>query len=332
MLNLDIPEVGLVVSVLRESARLAQRIQQDMTMMKLTKSDLSPVTVADFAIQALVACRLRSVFPDAALVAEESAAPLREPGNAAMLDMITHYVATAIPGADHEQVCAWIDVGTGDGGTCFWTLDPIDGTKGYRRGDQYAVALALLEKGEVMLGGLACPGLTADCLPMSGAGGVLAVAKRGAGAWRTPLDNPDAPFLPMRVSSCKTPSEARLLRSFESGHTNVSQIEAIAAHLGIPENNMVRMDSQAKYAALAAGQGDLLFRLLSPDRPDYKECIWDHAAGAIVLEEAGGRVTDLNGKAFDFTHGRKLIANTGLFASNALLHEAALNAVMTVTA
>ena len=55
------------------------------------------------------------------------------------------------------------------------------------------------------------------------------------------------------------------------------------------------MDSQAKYAVLAAGGGDVNLRLLSPSRPDYREKIWDQAAGSIVVEEAGGRVSDLNG-------------------------------------
>ena len=53
----------------------------------------------------------------------------------------------------------------------------------------------------------------------------------------------------------------------------------------------VRLDSQAKYACMAAGNAEFLFRLLSPSRPDYRECIWDQAAGSIVIEEAGGRVT-----------------------------------------
>jgi 3'(2'), 5'-bisphosphate nucleotidase len=41
----------------------------------------------------------------------------------------------------------------------YWTLDPIDGTKGFLRGDQYAIALALVEHGEVVLGVLGCPNL-----------------------------------------------------------------------------------------------------------------------------------------------------------------------------
>jgi 3'(2'), 5'-bisphosphate nucleotidase len=84
------------------------------------------------------------------------------------------------------------------------------------------------------------------------------------------------------------------------------------------------MDSQAKYAILASGKGDLIIRLLSPEQPDYREKIWDQAAGSIIIEEAGGRVTDLDGNPFDFTTGRSLLNNRGVVASNGAYHPLAL--------
>jgi 3'(2'), 5'-bisphosphate nucleotidase len=87
------------------------------------------------------------------------------------------------------------------------------------------------------------------------------------------------------------------------------------------------MDSQAKSVLLAAGEGDLIFRLLSPRRPDYQEKIWDQAAGAILVQEAGGRVSDLTGAPLDFSAGRTLARNAGVVASNGLLHDAALEAI-----
>ncbi len=89
----------------------------------------------------------------------------------------------------------------------------------------------------------------------------------------------------------------------------------------------IGMDSQAKYAVLAAGEGDVLLRLLSPSRPDYREKIWDQAAGSIVIEEAGGRITDLDGKPLDFSHGRTLAKNRGILATNGHLHDAVLAAL-----
>jgi 3'(2'), 5'-bisphosphate nucleotidase len=92
------------------------------------------------------------------------------------------------------------------------------------------------------------------------------------------------------------------------------------------------MDSQAKYAVLAAGQGDLMLRLLSASQPNYREKIWDQAAGSRVLEEAGGQITDLDGKPLDFTTGRSLRDNRGILASNHLLHTAALSALRQIGA
>jgi 3'(2'), 5'-bisphosphate nucleotidase len=116
------------------------------------------------------------------------------------------------------------------------------------------------------------------------------------------------------------------LRSFEADHTDVAKLDQIAAILGVREPPL-RMDSQAKSLLLAAGEGELIFRLLSPRRPDYTERIWDQAAGALLVEEAGGRVTDLAGEALDFRAGRTLERNIGVLASNGWLHEAALEAI-----
>ena len=70
-----------------------------------------------------------------------------------------------------------------------------------------------------------------------------------------------------------------------------------------------------------------MLRLLSPNQMDYREKIWDQAAGLICLQEAGGTVTDLDGKALDFTQGRRLESNRGVLASNGYLHDAALEAL-----
>jgi 3'(2'), 5'-bisphosphate nucleotidase len=92
------------------------------------------------------------------------------------------------------------------------------------------------------------------------------------------------------------------------------------------------MDSQAKYAVLAAGHGELYLRLLSPKQLDYREKIWDQAAGSLIVEEAGGRVTDLHGHPLDFSAGRELRNNRGILASNGLLHSIALKALKAIDA
>ena len=122
-----------------------------------------------------------------------------------------------------------------------------------------------------------------------------------------------------------------MLASVEAGHTNLDQLKALETTLGISVPP-VRMDSQAKYAALAAGQGELIFRLLSPAKPGYREKIWDQAAGSLIVEEAGGQVSDLRGVPLDFSAGRTLERNVGVLVSNRTLHAAALSALARVGA
>ena len=87
----------------------------------------------------------------------------------------------------------------------------------------------------------------------------------------------------------------------------------------------VRLDSQAKYAVVARGEADIYLRL--PTRADYQERIWDHAAGVLVVEEAGGRVTDVTGKPLDFSLGQTLQQNRGVVVTNHHVHERVLGAL-----
>lgn len=85
------------------------------------------------------------------------------------------------------------------------------------------------------------------------------------------------------------------------------------------------MDSQAKHVTVAAGSRDLLIRF--PPQAEFHDAVWDQAAGSLLIEEAGGRVTDLAGQPLDFTSGRRLCRNTGMLASNGVLHTATLEAI-----
>ncbi len=332
---LESPAAQFALEATRSAAVLVRGVQQQMVSPALTKGDRSPVTVADFAAQAVVARMLQEKFPQDVLVGEEDAAALRAPDGAETLAQVTQFVGRVYSGASESDVCDWIDHGAADPAEAFWTLDPIDGTKGFLRGGQYAVALAYVRSGEVQLAVLGCPQLDPGCCDpegkqtADGERGVLVLAARGSGTWSRALSSGE--WTRLHVSDRADAATARMLRSFESGHTNVDQIGQLGEQLGTTAEP-VRMDSQAKYAVLAAGAGEVLVRLLSPKQPDYRERIWDQAAGSLIVEEAGGRITDLVGKALDFTQGRTLAANRGILATNGHLHEATLAALRAVNA
>jgi 3'(2'), 5'-bisphosphate nucleotidase len=322
-------ELNFAIEAVKTAAQLCRRIQEEMILPAVTKEDSSPVTVADFASQAIVAKMHRETFPDVPLVAEEDSSVLRGPDGAGTLSSVHRYVQSLYPEVNSETVCDWIDLGAGETEDRFWTLDPIDGTKGFLRRDQYVVALALIERGQVLVGAMGCPNLNQDMQPDHGGNGSIAYAVKGQDAWAMDMSGGE----PKRiyVSGRDDPHEARMLRSFETSHTDPGKINQIAHEMGM-EADPVLMDSQAKYGLLAAGNGELIFRLLSPSQPGYQEKIWDQAAGSILVEEAGGKVTDLMGARLDFAQGRTLQNNIGVLASNGHLHDHALNAIKIIGA
>ena len=322
------PEAIFALQAVRTAARFVRHIQGHLVAPSMTKSDASPVTVADFASQAVVGAMLEQTFPDDPLVAEEGSQTLKESDGGEVLQSVVDFVTRIRPGADEAAICRWIDLGLGAPAERFWVLDPIDGTKGFLRGDYYAVALALIQSGQVVVGALGCPGLDRPGAT-AGSKGSAYLAVRGQGAWVADLE--EGSLSRVHVSDRADPLRARILRSFEAAHTDDYQLDRLAKALGCLEPP-ARMDSQAKYAVVAEGGADVIFRLLSPSRPDYREKIWDQAAGSIIVEESGGRVTDIDGKPLDFTAGRELVNNLGVLVSNGLLHEAARRALEEVGA
>ncbi len=291
----------------------------------IDKEDKSPVSVADFGAQAVVSDHLAAAFPHDPLVGEEDSSLLRQPENARLKDAVLKHVRTIAPRLNEKDILAAIDRGNGEGGSKgrFWTLDPIDGTKGFLRGDQYAVALALVENGEVRLGVLGCPSL--PLVSFQGQVGSLFVAVWGQGSAIRSIDRDDE--RPIRVADIASPADALFCESFESSHSSHDDMGEILKLLRV-RRPPLRMDSQAKYGILARGDGTVYLRL--PTKKAYVEKIWDHAAGCILVEEAGGKVTDLAGRPLDFSQGKTLLKNKGVIATNGKLHEVVLKAVKSV--
>jgi 3'(2'), 5'-bisphosphate nucleotidase len=320
------PEALLAMRAVAEAVDLTRAVEQDVAAGTLAKDDASPVTVADFSVQALIAARLGRDCPSDPLVAEEDASALRNAPD--LSDRVVDFVRQAAPALQPDQVLNWIDRGQGNPGRRFWTLDPIDGTKGLLRGGQYVIALALIEDGVVRIGVLGCPRLSlAHAAEMGGetdirGEGGLAVADRGRGAWWSARSA--GSLTRLSVSHLSNPKRARVLHSFETLHSDVERFRHVLEALKM-ERSPWLMDSQAKHAVIASGAADVLLRF--PPRPGFHDAIWDQAAGSLLIEEAGGRITDLMGRALDFSAGRHLSRNEGLVATNGVVHDAVLNVV-----
>lgn len=295
----------------------------------IAKRDRSPVTVADFGAQAVVSEALYRAFPQDPVVGEEDASALRTPDGAEMRSRVIEAVRTVTPDAREQGILAAIDRGTYAGGATgrHWTLDPIDGTKGFLRNEQYAVALALIEEGQVVLAVLGCPNLPVRWAQPEGERGCLFAATRGQGARMGSFGRNEETAI--CVSTVSDPRQASFCESVEAGHSSHGDAARVAELLGVSAPP-IRMDSQAKYGAVARGDAPIYLRL--PTVAGYEERIWDHAAGALIIQEAGGRVTDTRGQELDFSLGRTLRANIGVVATNGRLHDRVLAAVGEVLA
>ncbi|MGQ9654883.1 MAG: 3'(2'),5'-bisphosphate nucleotidase [Thermodesulfobacteriota bacterium] len=318
-------ELQVALRCVIEAGRVCQRVRTEIVEgSAVTKADKSPVTVADFASQAVVCRMLSQAFPGDTIVAEETSAQLRDPVNAWLLSRITGFVRLSFPEASEELVCRWIDKGTRETAQRYWCLDPIDGTKGFLRGDQYAIALALVMDGKAYLGALACPRLPVDLHRPGGPVGVIFYAQRGRGAFQLAMGQGSP--VPISVSQEGLESGIRFCESVEPGHADQETHRMVALRLGIAKPS-IRMDSQAKYGIVARGDASIYLRLPSPASPDYREKVWDHAAGTVIVEEAGGKVTDILGKPLNFGLGHRLTENKGVVATSGHIHERVLAAV-----
>lgn len=330
-IDLKNPGVQFALELIQFGSELACRIRAESSVKTILKGDRSPVTLADMGIQAIAGALLEQYFSEANLVAEEDADYLKTPEGAEDLEKITGYVHSFFPHARPARVCQWIDKGKGKPSNAFWTLDPIDGTKGFLRGDQYAIALAFIQGKRVELAAMACPELELRNSKFSGKG-IGIFAARGCGCWAVSLEDPEDlhQWVRLKASQCRDVNQARILYSLDPQHTNMADNQRVYEMLGL-RTEPIFMDSLAKHAMIATGGAEIFFRTLSKMESGRREKIWDVAAGALIIEEAGGRVTDLEGQELDFSAGFTLARNPGLVVTNGLLHRIVLDALRQAT-
>jgi len=327
--------LAVMRNAVASAAAVCSAVQSRLDSLRaITKDDKSPVTIADFASQAIIARALRAALgDDLLLVAEETSAFLRDPAHAAHLDaaltVLREVPEANWPRATAEDFLSAIDAGAADPLSCraigggFFTLDPIDGTKGFLRGGQYAIALAFVKDGHPQLAVMGCPNLASDrtasaespappgCVfsTTRGSGRVIQASLQGTGhAADTGVAGHDTTPA-IRAAFAGVRSHRVLAESVESAHSDQSASAIIMREVD-PAYTLLRLDSQCKYAVVARGQADLYLRL--PSKKGYIERIWDHAAGALIAQEAGCTVTDALGAPLDFSRGRGLESNKGI--------------------
>lgn len=306
-----------MLRAVRAAMRATRIVQESCDPGETAKPDQSPVTVADWASQAAVALELGPLLRATPLVGEEDAGALRSPSSALLLAKVVDAVSRALGRQVKRQECLdAIDLGRAQpNATAFFTLDPVDGTKGFLRRQQYAIALALIERGAPTFGVLGCPNLPAHDRDFGSADpiGCLAFAIKDGGAW---VERDHGEPRQIKIHDWRPGMPVRACESVESAHSRQDLSPQLLASVGAP-GVPARLDSQCKYLVVARGGADAYLRL--PVKADYREKIWDHAAGALVAGEAGAKVVDTDGFPLDFGRGRELTANRGVLAGHPLV-------------
>ncbi|XP_071706523.1 3',5'-bisphosphate nucleotidase AHL-like [Rutidosis leptorrhynchoides] len=365
-------ELEIAVKAVHVASLLCQKVQQNLIFNGnedvQAKDDNSPVTIADWSVQATVSWILSEAFgpENISIVAEEDIEALSKPNANSLLSSVVTTVNDSLSSAssfgiqppvkflETPEVLEAISRCNSTGGPTgrFWVLDPVDGTLGFVRGDQYAIALALVENGEVVLGVLGCPNypmnkewlnyqngyrrilsrLSKSNSESWDSKGCVLYAKKGSKkAWMQPLLSEDKSFIwpnnarAITVSDIDNPVLATFCEPVEKANSSHSFTQGLAHSVGL-RNQPLRVYSMVKYAAIARGDAEIFMKFA---RAGYKEKIWDHAAGVVIIEEAGGVVTDAGGRKLDFSKGMYLQGlDRGIIAcAGSTLHEKIMRAV-----
>jgi len=320
-------ERSVGIETVLKACQVSEQIRSNFSLGDtIDKEDLSPVTVADYCAQAVINLELMKTF-DEPIMAEEDSSILISPEGKAIKQKVLEVVNEIHPDLSEDQILSAINNSKHEGGRHgrFWAVDPIDGTKGYIRGEQYAIALALIEEGEVVVGVLGCPNLNTYLDKPDISKGSIFIGVKGQGTSMRTLE--DANEISVKVTSISDPRLAMMCESLESSHSSQIDSEKLREILNM-STRPIRVDSQCKYGLVARGDASIYWRI--PKGFKYIEKVWDHAAGWLIVKEAGGHVTDVFGNPLDFSVGRSLERNSGIVATSGKIHSDVISAIKQV--
>ncbi|KAF3034092.1 hypothetical protein E8E12_006190 [Didymella heteroderae] len=363
-------ELSLALAAVHNASILTKSVLRSLKnhVSAETKADDSPVTIADFAAQALLISAIHAVYPNDQFLGEESADALRT--NVPLADRVWELVQRAkglhaestqsrpaqgaqtltFP-ASKEEMFELIDRGGKSEQTAtgrVWVMDPVDGTATFMQGQQYAVCLCLLVDGKQAVGVIGCPNLAFDIEGSLGQSrvhedlvdeegfGVVLSAIKGQGTFIRRMT--EGGWEEARKVDLSELPEKKLeeLNFVEStiGKTSLSQEEhkAVCEQLGAQWPGTIIWAQQVKHVALALGSTDVMVRI--PKTVDRFTCVWDHAGGHLLYTEAGGLIKDFNGGDVDFAQGRHIAGerNYGMIAALPSVFEKVKRAVKDVLA
>ncbi|TFG23106.1 MAG: hypothetical protein EU529_08315 [Promethearchaeota archaeon] len=261
------------------------------------KDDSSPVTIADFASQIYIISKLKELYPKDQIIAEEDAISLIDDKGIKVIrdcfhDLNIHDVAEV------KEILNY----RGKSSNRIWTIDPIDGTRGFQEGLSYALGICLMKKSIPKICAIAVPDYNEKGLAIFSAE-LYQGAKASYGG---------ADFKPINVSTQKDIKKARMCHSL---HYDMPWVVQFAEKIGI--KNRIQLDSMAKFCMVADGSCDIYIKPIM----GYEAFSWDYSPGDLLVREAGGIVTDLDEERLTFKDNKCILRSPGIISTNGLLHD-----------
>ena len=276
---------------------------------------------------------LAETLPGDGLMGEEDSGPLA--ASPELASAVLDRVQEQRPGVTLPEVLEALDRcdDPGGPGRRWWTLDPVDGTKGFLRNEQYAVALALIEDGEVVLAVMGCPNLPLEGEPgaaiTGGSVGCLLRGRAGRGAQmlRCGMRTPDARWPIHRSGRADIGSARPLRRVGRSGALRPVGVCAASARPWASPPNRCGWTARPStpWSLAAMPRSTCACRVATTARTSGTT-----RRAHLIVTEAGGRVSDVEGRPLDFTTGTRMTANRGIVAAAAPIHGEVVAAVRSV--
>ncbi|KAJ1434804.1 Inositol monophosphatase-like [Sesbania bispinosa] len=304
-------ELEAAVDVVQRACSLCVNVKSSLFSTDgkvLEKNDQTPVTVADFGVQALIS-------------------------------LVNAKASSTCKPLTQDDVLDAIDRGGKDA----FVLDPIDGTRGFLKGSEalYVVGLALVVEGEIVLGVMGCPNWQEDVLEKSS----TEMEGRGCSSWIRNSNDCSSRLWNMDKKIVKHGNHCHfllyLVQTNNADDVGNSQILLWQHVVEAPwiliffflficssSDNLGDQCSLCKYLMVASGRSSV-FILRAKEKTIIKA--WDHAVGMICVNEAGGKVTDWKGSEIDLAAdqvGRRIIfPSGGVLVTNGNLHNQILQII-----
>lgn len=263
------------------------------------KQDNSPVTLADYASQFFIAFQISECFPEDQIIAEE-----------------TNEVNLTVNDLDMIKLCyddLNIDIEFDLSQKKVkserqWTVDPIDGTKGFQKNLSYAIGIGLMINSNPQISIIGVPNFNEK-------GTAIFIAEKQNGA---KVSYGGESFSSIEVSEQDTLSRSLMCHSL---HYDEPWVMKFASEINV--SKFIQMDSMAKFCLIANGEADIYIKPLNKER----SFSWDFLPGTLLVSEAGGKVSDLNGNPLKFLDEKLIVSTPGLIASNSIIHQEILRSM-----